>query len=86
MAETLAAGTASARAASFPRQQARTRNFTLGQPRGFTVAPDGGRVVFLRSLAGDDPLNRLWVLDLDGESVGSGGRERLVAKDRKSVV
>ncbi len=79
MAETLAAGTASARAASFPRQQARTRNFTLGQPRGFTVAPDGGRVVFLRSLAGDDPLNRLWVLDLDGESVGSGGRERLVA-------
>ena len=51
---------------SFPRQQARTRGFTLGEPRGFTVAADSGRVAFLRSLAGDDPVNRLWVLDLDG--------------------
>src|SRR5437016_1944358 len=58
---------------SFPRQQARTRGFTAGQPRSFTVAGDGSRVAFLRSLAGDDPVNRLWVLDLDG------GRERLVA-------
>ncbi len=64
-------------AASFPRQAARSRNFTLGQPRGFTVAPGGERVAFLRSLAGDDPVNRLWVLDLDPD--GPGGRERLVA-------
>ena len=49
---------------SFPRQQARTQRFTLGRPRDFTVSPDGARVVFLRSGAGDDPLNRLWVLDL----------------------
>jgi hypothetical protein len=40
---------------SFPRQHARTRRFTLGVPRRFSVAPDGGRVVFLRS-AGDDPV------------------------------
>jgi dipeptidyl-peptidase 4 len=40
-------------------------------PRNFTVSPDGARVVFLRSEAGDDPLNRLWVLDLPE------GRERL---------
>jgi dipeptidyl-peptidase 4 len=58
----------------FPRQQARTRGFSLGQPRGFGVSADGGRVTFLRSLAGDDPVNRLWLLDLD-----AAAGERLVA-------
>jgi dipeptidyl-peptidase-4 len=48
----------------FARQQARTRRFTLGVPRSFTVAPDGSRVVFLRSSAGDDPANSLWVYDV----------------------
>jgi dipeptidyl-peptidase 4 len=71
----------------FPRQHARTRGFTLGEPRGFTVGADGGRIAFLRSLAGDDPVNRLWVLDLP-EKPGEGGgpapwrrgaAERLVA-------
>jgi dipeptidyl-peptidase 4 len=57
----------------FPRRHARTRGFTLGRPRGFAVGADGARVAFLRSSAGDDPVNRLWVLDLDG------GGERLVA-------
>ncbi len=61
---------------SFPRQHARTRGFTLGAPRGFAVAAGGGRVAFLRSLAGDDQMNRLWALDLDAEQ-GSG--ERMVA-------
>jgi dipeptidyl-peptidase 4 len=56
----------------FPRQHARTRGFTLGEPRGFTVSADGERIAFLRSLAGDDPVNRLWLLELDGG-------ERLVA-------
>ena len=52
----------------FPRQYARTQRFSLGLPRDFTVAPDGSRVVFLRSRAGDDPATCLWVLDLpDGE-------------------
>ncbi|MEO8967506.1 MAG: prolyl oligopeptidase family serine peptidase [Solirubrobacteraceae bacterium] len=58
---------------SFPRQKARTRNFTLGAPRSFAVAADGSRVVFLRSPAGDDPRTALWALDL------AEGRERLVA-------
>ena len=49
----------------FPRQQARTRRFTLGAPRNITVSPDGRRVVFLRSTAGDDPVNRLWVHDVE---------------------
>ena len=57
---------------SFPRQKARTRNFTLGAPRSFEVAPDGSRVVFLRSLAGDDPRTALWVYDV------ADGRERLI--------
>jgi len=49
---------------SFPRQKARTRNFTLGAPRSFHVSEDGSRVAFLRSPAGDDPRIALWVFDV----------------------
>jgi dipeptidyl-peptidase-4 len=65
--------------ASFPRRSAATRGFRLGAPRSFTIAPDGSRVVFLRSGAGDDPNNSLWVLDV------STGQERQLlapAEDR----
>ena len=58
---------------SFPRQQARTRRFSLGVPRSFRVAPDGSRVAFLRSKTGTDPLTCLWQLHL------STGQEELVA-------
>ncbi|MFM8266807.1 MAG: prolyl oligopeptidase family serine peptidase [Ilumatobacteraceae bacterium] len=58
---------------TFPRQHARTQRFTLGEPRTCTVSPDGRRVVFLRSTAGDDPVTRLWVFDT------VDGVERLVA-------
>ncbi|WP_405901688.1 alpha/beta fold hydrolase [Streptomyces sp. NBC_00727] len=50
--------------------------FTLGAPRAFTVSPDGGRVVYLRSGSGTDRTGRLWVLDLDGDGAP---QERLVA-------
>ncbi|MDX2525954.1 prolyl oligopeptidase family serine peptidase [Streptomyces europaeiscabiei] len=71
---------------SFPRRHARTQRFTLGAPRAFSVAPDGSRVVFLRSSSGTERANKLWVLDLrdgDGRS-GAGvppaeGRERVAA-------
>jgi dipeptidyl aminopeptidase/acylaminoacyl peptidase len=59
--------------ASLPRQEARTRRFTLGAPRSFTIAADGSRVLFLRSRAGDDPLTCLWSLDV------ATGTEHLVA-------
>ncbi|MGW3497891.1 prolyl oligopeptidase family serine peptidase [Streptomyces sp. NPDC001020] len=49
--------------ASFPRRYARTQRFTLGAPRAFTVAPDGSRVLFLRSASGTDRAHQLWVLD-----------------------
>jgi dipeptidyl-peptidase-4 len=49
---------------SFPRQQARTRRFTLGAPRSFRVAKDGSRVAFIRSRSGSDPEGVLWVLDV----------------------
>ena len=55
---------------TFPRQQARTRQFTLGLPRSFQISPDGSRVAFLRSRGGGDPVTCLWVLD-----VGTGGEE-----------
>jgi dipeptidyl-peptidase 4 len=58
---------------SFPRQYARTRQFRLGEPRSFTVSPDGTCVVFLRSRAGDDPIHCLWTHDV------SSGEERCVA-------
>ncbi len=48
----------------FLRQVARTRNFSLGVPRSFTVSPDGLRVVFLRTKGGDDPVGCLWVFDV----------------------
>ena len=51
-------------AAAFPRRSAVTRRFTLGRPRGFSVAPDGSTVAFLRSMSGTDPVQRLWVLDV----------------------
>jgi dipeptidyl-peptidase 4 len=58
---------------TFPRQYARTRHLTLGEPRNLVVSPDGARVVFLRSRGGDDPVNCLWVLDAET------GVEKLVA-------
>jgi dipeptidyl-peptidase-4 len=60
-------------AGGLPRQWARTRRFTLGVPRSFTIAEDGATVLFLRSAAGDDPVTCLWALDV------AAGTERLVA-------
>ncbi|HEX6527774.1 MAG TPA: prolyl oligopeptidase family serine peptidase [Streptosporangiaceae bacterium] len=66
---------------SFPRQEARTRRFTLGAPRAFRISPDGTRVVFLRSRGGTDPVTCLWTLNL-GADPGTG-TERLVADPRQ---
>jgi len=49
---------------TFPRQHARTQRLTLGEPRNFTVSPDGLRVVFARSASGSDSINQLWSLDI----------------------
>ncbi|WP_338896255.1 prolyl oligopeptidase family serine peptidase [Streptomyces sp. TG1A-60] len=76
---------------SFPRRHARTQRFTLGAPRAFSVAPDGSRVVFLRSSSGTARANKLWVLDLpDGEervaadpgTLLDGSSEELSAEER----
>ncbi|MFE9556445.1 prolyl oligopeptidase family serine peptidase [Streptomyces sp. NPDC006703] len=79
-------------ALSFPRHSARTQRFTLGAPRAFTIAPDGERVVFLRSAGGTERSNRLWVLDLaegaaerlaaDPDALLGGRGERLSAQER----
>jgi dipeptidyl-peptidase-4 len=50
---------------SFPRLNARTRRFTLGVPKGFTISPDGARVLFLRTKSGTDPVTCLWELDTE---------------------
>src|SRR5215469_7575940 len=65
---------------TFPRQQARTKRFSLGAPRSFQVSPDGARVVFLRSKSGTDSATCLCVLDLPAGADGQvSGTERLVA-------
>src|SRR4051812_26304241 len=56
---------------SFPRHSARTRRFTLGEPRSFSVCAAGARVLFLRAMSGTDPRTGLWVID-------DAGPERLV--------
>lgn len=61
---------------SFPRLHARTRRFTLGVPRAFTIAPDGARIVFLRTKGGCDPVTCLWEFDV------ASGTERLIADPR----
>jgi dipeptidyl-peptidase 4 len=61
---------------SFPRQEARTRRFTLGVPRAFRVSPDGSRVTYLRTQGGSDPVTCLWVLDV------ASGSERLAVNPR----
>ena len=58
---------------TFPRQHARTRQFTLGVPRSFHISPDGALVAFLRSRHGSDPVTCLWVLDV------ASGQERIAA-------
>src|ERR1700722_12135992 len=60
----------------FPRQLARTRRFSLGVPRAVTISADGARVLFLRTGGGEDPVSRLWLLDLTDSD---GNREHLLA-------
>jgi dipeptidyl-peptidase-4 len=58
---------------TYPQLKARTRRFTSGAPRQIAISGDGARVVFLRSTSGEDPVDRLWALDV------ATGNERLVA-------
>ncbi|MDA2986402.1 MAG: prolyl oligopeptidase family serine peptidase [Actinomycetota bacterium] len=54
---------------SYPRQEALTRRFRLGQPRAFAIAPDGSRIAFVRSADGRDPRGSLWVLERVGDEL-----------------
>ena len=76
---------------SFPRQHARTRRFTLGAPRSFTVTNDGSTVLFLRSPSGADPTTALWAFDTatgeerrvaDAGALLAGGDDDLPAAER----
>src|SRR5580704_16742398 len=65
---------------TFPRQQARTRNYSLGVPRSFAISPDGQMIAFLRSRTGSDPVTCLWALDLPADESGQpdAASERLL--------
>ncbi|GAA2637560.1 S9 family peptidase [Paractinoplanes durhamensis] len=58
---------------TYPQLLARTHGFRLGRPQRISLTPDGRRVLFLRSRGGEDPVRRLWQLDLET------GAERLLA-------
>ncbi|WP_441247140.1 prolyl oligopeptidase family serine peptidase [Kitasatospora sp. McL0602] len=49
---------------SFLALSARTGRFGYGAPRAVTVSDDGSRLLFLRSTGSEDPVERLWLLDL----------------------
>ncbi|MFE9425008.1 prolyl oligopeptidase family serine peptidase [Kitasatospora sp. NPDC006697] len=57
---------------TLPEQLVRTRRFTAGLPGRFTIAPDGGTVLYLRTRTGADPVGCLWALD------AGTGAERLL--------
>ncbi|MCA2218926.1 S9 family peptidase [Jidongwangia harbinensis] len=57
---------------SYPGLVARTQGFALGRARHFVVAPDGSRVLFLRSNGGTDPVGHLWSYEV------ATGEERLL--------
>jgi dipeptidyl-peptidase-4 len=84
-------GTISDMGESFPRQQARTRHFSLGVPRNFAISADGSRVAFLRTRSGADQATCLWVLDVasgterlvvDATTVGDNGAGEIPAEER----
>ena len=58
---------------SFPRQNARTRRFTIGAPRSFSLSADRNWVTFLQSSSGNDPMNKLWAWS------ASSGQTSLIA-------
>jgi dipeptidyl-peptidase-4 len=61
---------------SYPRASARTQAFTRGAPRSLHLDPRGGRLLFVRSSSGTDPVGSLWSLDT------ATGAETLVADPR----
>lgn len=68
-------------AISYPRQEALTRRFRLGQPRAFRLSPDGTRVCFIRSASGRDAIGNLWCAEVTDGSVV----ERLIVDARDLV-
>ncbi|MEO7126061.1 MAG: prolyl oligopeptidase family serine peptidase [Nakamurella sp.] len=76
---------------SFPRLNARTARFTLGEPRNVTVTPDGSTVLFLRTASGVDRTGALWAFDVatatervlaDPAQLMGGSNEHLPAAER----
>ena len=66
----------------FPRLHSRTQGFSLGVPRRLTLGPD--RVLFLRGDA-EDPRQRLWVLDDDGERLLADAEVLMPAGDDADI-
>ena len=56
-----------------PAQNARTRRFTVGAPRSFSLSADGDWITFLQSNSSEDPLNKLWAWS------ASSGQTKVIA-------
>ena len=53
---------------TFPRQHARTRRFTVGVPRSFSIASEVNLITFLQSPSGSNPINKLWAHDPESQT------------------
>ena len=72
---------------SFPRQNARTRRFTIGAPRSFSLSAGGDWVTFLQSNSGNNPLNKLWAWSADsGQTKIIADLETLIESDSDETI
>lgn len=66
---------------NFPREYARTQNYTLGAPRTFRVSKNGKRVFFLRSISSSERVLDLWYLeDIEHRDSHDNGNEKLLVR------
>jgi len=63
----------------YPREYARTQNYTLGAPRTFRVSKNGKRVFFLRSISSSEKVLDLWYID-DQEHSDPHVNEKLLVR------
>jgi len=72
---------------SFPRQNARTRRFTIGAPRSLSLSAGGDWITFLQSNSGSDPLNKLWAWSASsGQAKVIADLETLIGNDNGETI
>ena len=72
---------------SFRLQNARTRRFTIGAPRSFSLSAGGDWVTFLQSNSSEAPLNKLWAWSASsGQTKVIADLEALINSDSSEAI